>query len=371
MKIGRRSEAIWIESKKYWQVKVQRDGVRKGFTSSTPGRRGKHEAEARADEWLERGTSDMRFPQAWEIYIADQKKRTGTANVTKLDQYYRNYLAPNIGARKLSMITPMQWQSCIDAAANKGLSVRTCGNIRSAITSFIGYALRARWEIRRIEVGDLIIPQSAAPRKEKIVLQPDEIRTLFRDPTYMRYGKPYEAHYIHAWRFIVATGLRRGELCGLKKEDIERGMLTIRRSINNDREITTGKNRNARRTIELTPIAQRILDDQTAMLMRKGIISPWVFPDPRGEMPTPNNVYDQWVTWRNQHGVKSSLHELRHTFISLNKADLPLELMKSVVGHSSSMDTFGVYGHEIDGDRHRAAKIINAVFESVLNPSEE
>ena len=44
--------------------------------------------------------------------------------------------------------------------------------------------------------------------------------------------------------------------------------------------------------------------------------------------------------------------------------------MKSVVGHSSSMDTFGVYGHEIEGDRHRAAKIIDGVFQSVFNPSD-
>ena len=85
----RRAEAIWIESKQYWQVKVQKNGVRKGFTSTTPGRRGKHEAENKADEWLERGTSEMRFTQAWEIYMQDQKKRSGTSNVTKLDQYYR------------------------------------------------------------------------------------------------------------------------------------------------------------------------------------------------------------------------------------------------------------------------------------------
>lgn len=366
MKGERRSEAIWIESKKYWQIKVQKDGVRKGFTSSTPGRRGKHEAENKADEWLERGTSDMRFPQAWEIYIQDQKKRTGTSNVKKLEQYYRLYIAPGIGVRKLSGINPNHWQACIDAAAQKGLSVRTCGNIRATIMSFVSYAMRSRWEIQRIEARELVIPQSAAPIKGKTVLQPDEIRMLFSDPNYIYYGKPHEAHYIHAWRFMVVTGLRRGELCGLQKDDISGNLLSVRRSINNENEITSGKNRNARRTIELTPIALRVLSDQADMLKRKGIISHWVFPDKSGAMPIPNNVYDLWATWRKQHGIKSSLHELRHTFISINKADLPLELMKSVVGHSSSMDTFGVYGHEIDGDRHRAAQIINGVFESVL-----
>ena len=182
------------------------------------------------------------------------------------------------------------------------------------------------------------------------------------------HGKPIEAHYIHAWRFLVATGLRRGELCGLKNEDMSNNILMIRRSINNDNEITCGKNRNARRTIELTSTAMHILDDQRAMLNRKGLISPWVFPGQHGEMPNPNYIYDQWATWRKQHGIKSSLHELRHTFISLNKADLPLELMKAVVGHSSSMDTFGVYGHEIEGERLRAAQIIDGVFQSVFNP---
>lgn len=367
MKGERRSEAIWIESRSRWQINVQREGTRKTFTSSTPGRRGKHEAEAKADDWLERGTSDMRFNQAWDMYISDQQSRTGKSNVTKLNQYYRLYLAPTVGSRKLSSVTPMLWQKCIDAAAVNGLSVRTCVNIRGAITSFIHYALRSRWDVQRIESGELVIPQSAAPKKNKIVLQPEEIRTLFTDPTYIKYGKPHTAHYIHAWRFMVATGLRRGELCGLRNDDISGNILSIHRSINNENEITCGKNRNARRTIELTQTAMRILDDQRAMLRQIGIISPWIFPDSNGDAPIPNRVYDQWVTYRTQHSIKSSLHELRHTFISLNKADLPLELMKSVVGHSASMDTFGVYGHEIEGERHRAAQIIDGVFQSVLN----
>lgn len=45
MPTKRRSEAIWIESKAYWQIKVQKDDVRKAFTSAVKGRKGKHEAE--------------------------------------------------------------------------------------------------------------------------------------------------------------------------------------------------------------------------------------------------------------------------------------------------------------------------------------
>ena len=371
MRNERRSEAIWIDSKGYWQVKVQRDGVRKAFTSSIKGRKGKRQAEAKADMWLENSTSDMRFTQAWELYMVDQQRRTGTANVTKLDQYYRCYLEPNIGVRKLSNITPIIWQGCIDAAAAKGLSVRTCGNIRATIASFVNYALRARWDVERLEARDLVIPQSAAPKKEKTVLQPDEIRILFSQDSFPRYGREIKVHYIHAFRFLVATGLRRGELCGLKNEDVSGNMLTIRRSVNSLNEITMGKNRNARRTIELTSTALRVLEDQREMLRHKGLISPWIFCDQDGDLARPNCIYGQWDTYRKHHGIKSNLHELRHTFISLNKADLPLELLKSVVGHSSSMDTMGVYGHEIDGDRHRAAEIIDGVFRTVLDERNE
>lgn len=77
------SEAIWIESKQYWQVKVQRDGVRKGFTSSIPGRRGKHEAEAKADEWLELGLDEIRLGAAWDALYEYQKNGRAGRTIPK------------------------------------------------------------------------------------------------------------------------------------------------------------------------------------------------------------------------------------------------------------------------------------------------
>ena len=372
MENKRRAEAVWVPSHGYWQVKVQKDGERRPFTSKLTGRKGKHDAEAKADAWLREETVDMRFPAAWELFMQEQRARTGTSNVIKHEQYCKNFIAPVIKARKVSTITPIHWQRCIDAAGQKGLSERTCMNIRGTISAFVSFALRARWDIQRLEKGDLKIPRNAAPKKEKVVLQPDDIRTLFTDPYFPHYGKPVFAHYIYAWRFMVATGLRRGELCGLKESDIRGNTLTVRRSINSLGEITDGKNRNARRTIELSATATKILNDQLDYLDENGFESEWLFPNTEGDTPDPNQMYDHWATYRKHHGIKSSLHELRHTFISLNKADMPLELMKAMVGHSASMDTFAVYGHEVEGDRHRAAQIVDSVFDDILkNESRE
>lgn len=367
MPTNRKAEAFWIESKQYWQIKVQRDGIRKAFTSSIKGRKGKHAAEAKADEWLSKGTSDMRFPAAWEIYMNEHVANTSKSNIQMHQCTYKNSIYPIIKDRKLSSITAIMWQSCLDSAAKRGLSERSCMDIKNIIGSFVSYALRSRWDIARLMKGDLKIPKFAKPSKPKQVLSPDEIRILFTDPCYTKHKKPVEAHYIHAWRFLVATGLRRGELCGLKTEDVQGNVLSVKRAVTAFNDISAGKNANAQRTIELTPTAMKVLEDQKEMLAEKGIISPWLFCDADGEMPSPMGVYDQWRRYRSDHGITATLHELRHTFISLNKNDLPLELLKSVVGHSSSMDTFGVYGHEIEGERHKAAEIIDGVFRHILD----
>lgn len=367
MKHERRSEAIWIENKGYWQIKVQKDGERKGFTSSRPGRRGKHEAEAKADKWLESGTVSMRMDAAWKLFLDYQTKHNGTPSYDKHESLGRLYILPVVGKKKLADIKPSTWQKCIDAGAAAGLAKRSCENIRGSITAFLRFARKERWEYERLEEGDLQIPRSAPPEKPKRVLKRDEIQTLFTDPCIIYYRKPIPAHYIHAWRLYVVTGMRRGELCGLRVEDIGEKAITIRRNINSLKEVTTGKNDNARRTFAITNTARKILEDQRQMLEEKGIVSPWVFPDKYGERPDPNAVYDQWATYRKQHGIEASIHELRHTFISIQKSDMPLALLKSVVGHSDSMDTLGIYGHEVDGDQERAAQIIDTAFSDILN----
>ena len=56
-----------------------------------------------------------------------------------------------------------------------------------------------------------------------------------------RHRKPQPEWYVHAFRFIIVNGLRRGECAGIREEDIHAGVLTIQRSINRLGEITDGK----------------------------------------------------------------------------------------------------------------------------------
>ena len=58
-------------------------------------------------------------------------------------------------------------------------------------------------------------------------------------------------------------------------------------------------------------------------------------------------------------------YELRRTFVSIAKK-LPEGMVKSIVGHSESMDTFGVYGHAIKGEDAAITAALEDAFRSVL-----
>ena len=43
------------------------------------------------------------------------------------------------------------------------------------------------------------------------------------------------------------------------------------------------------------------------------------------------------------------------------------ELVKQMGGHSLAMETFGVYGHVIDGEMEKFAKLVDRILSDVLN----
>ena len=281
----RRSEAIWVETRERWQINVQRDGKRKTFTSSTPGRRGKHDAEEKADEWLDAGQpEDMRFDAAWAVFLSHVKSTTGTANHYDHESIGRVWLLPSLSKKKISRIRLADMQAIINSAADAGRSYRTCCNIRSKLSSFYIYAGNQKWQIDTSLPGKIKIPSKAHKGKKKVV-QPNQLKILFSHDTEMCRNKERPCFFIHAFRFFVIGGIRSGELCGFKRSDFTGSALIINRSINRHKEVRQGKNDNARRTIPLTTHAIKVLKDQEAMLKHLGIQSEWLFPDQEGNCP--------------------------------------------------------------------------------------
>ena len=362
----RKNEARWVDYRGIWRIDVQADGHRKVFYSSIKGRKGKIACERKADEWLETNDdflSNPRLEDLWNEHLKEVKRTTSEANYIKNEQIGRLYLLPELRNKRIATITIQHWQNCITAAGEKGLSKKTCENIRGAITVLYRYARKNRVDMERPEL--LAIPRTA-PVGQRKILQPDHLKLLFNVDWITHRGHQETCFYIHAWRLFVLTGLRRGELCGIQWEDIQNNVLHVSRSITSTQAVTGGKNENARRYVVLTGLMQAEIEEQKALLKKCGIISPWVFPSREGDMVQPNNVYRQWRIYCRQHGINSSIHELRHTMISIVKTDIPETLLKQVVGHSKAMDT-GIYQHVVDGDAERASTLINDVFLRILD----
>lgn len=373
METPRRAEARWNEKNAVWRIDVQANGQRKTFRSKTPGKRGKTECERAADEWIAGGSNCLRnggrtvFADAWDEYRKSMARAVSTGQNATIECYGRRYFLPMFGRRAIGSITRRDWQDCINSIhEERGLSKKTLENIRGIIVSFCHYLLDSETiTADKVPLG-LKIPRGAAVGEKK-ALQPDAVRDIFTRSTYTSRNRQKECFEIHTIRWAIASGMRPGEIIGLQWADITADTKTIRRSINVLGEHTQGKNRNALRTSLLTGLERQVLADQREHLRKHGIISPWVFPNKRGEALTQKQLYKAWLRMQKDMpgGEQYSLYELRHTMISIAKS-VPKTLLEPVVGHSATMDTFGIYAHAIEGDAQRAADLIDKAFADVI-----
>lgn len=90
----RTNTAKWVESAQRWQINVQKDGKRKTFTSTKPGRTGQREANAKADAWLDEGlvSRKVKVCDAWAEFFARMQKTTGKSNWRPIDGRWRTSL---------------------------------------------------------------------------------------------------------------------------------------------------------------------------------------------------------------------------------------------------------------------------------------
>lgn len=361
----RKNEARWIESRQRWQINVQVDGIRRTFTSTVPGRKGKVEAERKADRWLDEQTigENTKCEILLDRYVEHQKATTSKANWRPIESRVKNHIKPLIGFKKIGRLTENDLQYVLDAGFTGGLSRRGLRNVKADLTAFMKYCRKEN--ATRLFPENLKIP-AGAKKSQKTVADPEDIRTLFSSEETTWRGKVCRDPYIHAYRFLVLCGVRPGELLGLRWEDIDKDKVRIRRSLNDDNLLTDGKNDRARRPFKITGLAQEELKQQKLVLLRKGVISPYVFPGLRGGFVSQDTFRSFWKRYREHNGIKHiTPYEMRHTFVSVNK-EMPEGLKKLVIGHSEDMDTEGTYGHELAGDLDRAAEYSDTAFKKIL-----
>lgn len=365
----RQNEAKWIAAQNRWQINVtNEDGKRKTFCSATGavGKKGKLEAERKADEWLESNlrSKTAKVEDAFRQFIDQLKMTTSASHWKPYESIGKNWILPYYGTKKISALTEGDCERVIAYAFEAGKSKKYLTNIRGCISSFLKFCRKN--SLSTLMPEELRIP-SGAKESQRFTLTEEEMRVLF---------SPCEWRYIHMYRFLLLSDLRPGELIGLKWEDFDGDCFTVNRAINTRGDITAGKNYNAHRTLKLTPLAAEEIQAQRDMLKAEGLVSPWAFPTSKGNPVCQNKLRTYWRDYceRMQIGRRIESdgteryitpYEFRHTCYSVNK-DMPTTLKKMAFGHSRNFDGDRVYNHEMEGDRERIAEYSQEAFSRIL-----
>jgi integrase len=176
-------------------------------------------------------------------------------------------------------------------------------------------------------------------------------------------------------RVAASTGMRRGELCGLRwtAVDLSRGVLTVEQST-----VMVGgrplqgepKTRAGRRRVALDPATVDVLASvrqrqQEWQRLFGGSYQPgWVFCWPDGRPFSPD-----WVSHRFHDLVLASglpqirLHDLRHTHATLAlEAGVPAKVVADRLGHAGIQITLDTYTHHVEAlDRQAAVAVAGLI----------
>jgi integrase len=168
------------------------------------------------------------------------------------------------------------------------------------------------------------------------------------------------------WATALYAGLRRGELMGLRWQDVDlaQGLLYVVRAWDpKDREMVAPKSKAGTRRVPI-PAALRAYLAPTK-LASGGDLDALVFGS-RGEPFSASSIGERAQrVWRAAELEPISLHECRHTFASLMiAAGVNAKALSTFMGHANISITLDRYGHLMPGAEDEAAGLMDAYLQA-------
>lgn len=260
---------------------------------------------------------------------------TGTVRESTLDGYRRdlnNHVKPYLGEKPLLKITPADLSELYQALLERGRVVRKkASGFGLSPTTVHGIHTTLHHALRTAaEEGLLPANPADGATPPKVV---NRAKGILNNAQLDTFKAAIQKDWI--WRdfFLteLTTGLRRGELCGLKWSDFdeEAGTLKVCRTIHARKgggvEAGSTKTYAGTRTI--------LLPSSTAQLLRerkKSALTEWIFPDPLcPERPvSPGSAYRRLKSLLGEAGLPDlRFHDLRHPYVKHTTKIFSLRLM--------------------------------------------
>ena len=288
---------------------------------------------------------------------------------------YRRYAAQinrSLGDKQISLITTQQIQRMYnklkrdgrEKAREKfgdGLSDSSVRSIHMLLHEVMEAAVQARLIAKNPTAGTKI-PKCNYPDKKilneselAVFIEAIEREPLWRDFFYTE----------------ITTGLRRGEICGLKWSDLdmEKGTLKIERSISNGEggklEIGETKTEKGKRIIRLPASTLRILTER-----KECALNDWVFPNllEPGKPMNPSTAYGKLKSILKTAGLPDiRFHDLRHTFAThALTSGVDAKTLAGILGHTNASFTLDTYTHVTGEMQKNAADIVGGFMDDFI-----
>lgn len=308
-----------------------------------------NEARANADQGLVYDAAKLTTGEYLTAWLADSVKDTVRQRTyERYESLVRVHIVQTLGRAKLKNLTPAHVRGFYREKLDSGLAPRTILHIHRTLSKALKQA-----------VDDGLIPRNAAasvkppsPSKEEIQpLSRDQVRTFLETVS----GDRLEALYVVA----ITAGLRRGELLGIRWEDLdlEAGTLQVRRTLSETRDgrvfepPKSGKGRGIRLTQKgitaLRSHRKRQLEEklQLGSLWQENDL---VFASEIGTPIQGRNMYRHFKIRLERAGLSTSyrFHDLRHTCATLLlQQGVHAKYVQELLGHTDISLTLNVYSH--------------------------
>ena len=271
-----------------------------------------------------------------------------------------NHINKRIGGQSLDRISAAKLQAFYSDMERAGTSPR----MRQYVHAVLHRAFRqaVKWGILAANVCDRV-ERPTVPEGEMRVFTPEQAKAFMQAA---------ESDRLHAlYVLAITTGLRQGELYGLKWEDIdlEGGYLSVRRNLvalGKDFMEGEPKTKKGRRRVDLPAIAVEALCDHRKRMLTEGNSgSTYVFCDTNGGPLRRQNVLRRSFRpiLKAAELPEIRFHDLRHTAATwLFSLGIHAKVVQERLGHSKIGITLDTYSHVLPGMQRQATDALDAAI---------
>jgi integrase len=270
--------------------------------------------------------------------------------------HVRLYITPSLGSLRAESLRPGHVEAALATWRRGKRNDKECGVLSPRTVAHVFNTLRTllRWGVKMGALVRNVVDAVEPPRYERKEMRALEATGVV---ALLRAAEGSDLQTIIA--VAVGTGLRRGELLGLRWSDIDLDAkrLAVRRSLETVKGVTRAKppkTARSARTIALPPFVAEVLRDERARQEKIRASAPdgadWVFVRGDGSPWEPGAFSLAFARL-----VKSAklphvrFHDLRHSFGTLALASgVDLQTVSRALGHESVAITSRIYVHAID-----------------------